>query len=216
MGKSEDRSSLTGYRFTDRPVGLSSRVRRDTGRPQQTWTSPCGVTLTLPMIVDLVCMGPSNRRHWSAEARVGLVDGRPELLAMLLETGNDAPAGLEVEQLQVNFRWNTPLEIVTRMVPRIIARGGDPYEFEFPSEGFPGVSQPRPGHRLTEEFLTDIARDYLTAEAPYATTMAQRYNVSPRTVVSWIEKARQRGVLTGSRRASADLTPFPDTEREPC
>lgn len=216
MNTPEDRSSLTGDRFTDRPVGLSSRVRRDTGRPQQTWTSACGVTLTLPMIVDLVCMGSSDRRHWSAEARVGLADGRPQLLAMLVEAGNDAPAGLRVEHLQVNFRWNTPVEIVTRMVPRIIARGGDPYDFEFPVAGFPEVSQPRPGHRLTEEFLTDVARDYLTAEAPYATTMAQRYNVSPRTVVSWIEKARQRGLLTGTRRGSAELTPFPDSAPEPC
>jgi len=90
------------------------------------------------------------------------------------------------------------------MVPRIIESGCYPYDFDYPHQGFPGVTQTRPGHRLTPEFLTDIARDYLTAEPPYAQTLAQRYNVAPRTVVSWVEKARQHGFLKGGTRGRKD------------
>ena len=32
----------------------------------------------------------------------------------------------------------------------------------------------------------------------YAATLAQAYQVSPRTVVSWVEKARARGILTAT------------------
>ena len=41
-----------------------------------------------------------------------------------------------------------------------------------------------------------VARDYLAIGRGYATAMSIEHGVSPRTVVSWVEKARQRGILT--------------------
>lgn len=136
------------------------------------------------------------------EATVGLVDGEPALLRMCVESGEHFR--LDTLLLQQRFRWNTPVEIVTRIVPHIIETGGDPFDFDYPHEGYPGVTVPRPGHRLTREFLLDVARDYLAAESPYAQTLAERYNVTPRTVVSWVEKAREQGILQGGAKGRKD------------
>lgn len=118
---------------------------------------------------------------------------RPALLRMCLEAGDHYPTGLDTLELQQHFRWNTPVEIVTRMIPPIIERGDNPYDLDYPHSGFPDITTPRPGHRLTREFLVDIARDYLTADPPYANTLARRYNVTPRTVVSWVREGSAAG-----------------------
>lgn len=199
-------SAAPERRFAGRPIGLSSRLQREPATPEQIWLSPSGTPVKLPVVVDLVDINEAGQVNWSVEAAVGLRNGQPSLLRICIAAGEHAPSGLDTLLLQEQFRWNTPLEIVTRIVPRIIERGGDPYEIDYPHEGFPDVSQPRPGHRLTSEFLTDVARDYLMAEPPYAQTLAQHYNVSPRTVVSWIEKARQRGILEGGAKGRKDRT----------
>ena len=197
---------MTDNRFAGRPPGLSSRVRPVPGAPGQTWCSPTGTTVTLPLIVDLVEIGDDGWVTWSVEAAVGLKDDRPVLLRICIEAGESLPDGLDTLELQRSFRWNTPVEIVTRMVPNLVERGSDPFHFDYPRDGYPDVTQPRPGHRLTHEFLVDVARNYLSAEPPYAKTLAAHYNVTPRTVVSWVEKARQRGILEGGTKGRKDRT----------
>ena len=56
--------------------------------------------------------------------------------------------------------------------------------------------------RLTDAFLEVIAVRYLRLGRGYAKAIAAERNVSPRTVVSWIEKARERGILTGTSPGS--------------
>ena len=109
-----------------------------------------------------------------------------------------AKDGLDLVQLQREFRWASPLSVVTGILPRLIAAGSDPFATDIPVSGFPAVAdQPDRRHgTLSDEFLTTIAREYLLRRRGYAASMAQEYFVSPRTVVSWVEKARARGLLS--------------------
>ena len=109
-----------------------------------------------------------------------------------------APAGLDLAALQRDFLWASPLAVVTGLLPELIAAGSDPFAAEFPVSGFPAVaSQPvRRRGILSDEFLTTIAREYLARGRGYAQSMATDYFVTPRTVVSWVEKARARGLLS--------------------
>ena len=47
-----------------------------------------------------------------------------------------------------------------------------------------------------EPRLSTVAREYLVRGRGYATSLAREYYVTPRTVVSWVEKARTRGLLS--------------------
>lgn len=87
---------------------------------------------------------------------------------------------------------------MTGILPRLIAAGSDPYSVDLPVTGFPAVAvQPlRRRGFLSDEFLTTIAREYLARRRGYAASLAHEYFVSPRTVVSWVEKARARGILS--------------------
>ncbi len=100
--------------------------------------------------------------------------------------------------LQREFRWASPLNAVTGILPRLIAAGSDPFAADLPVTGFPAVAvQPLLRRRvLTDEFLTTIAREYLARGRGYAASLAEEYVVTPRTVVSWVEKARTRGILS--------------------
>lgn len=60
---------------------------------------------------------------------------------------------------------------MTGILPRLIAIGSDPFAFDSPVSGFPAVAIQPLGRRGIEYF------------------------VSPRTVVSWVEVARARGIL---------------------
>ena len=82
--------------------------------------------------------------------------------------------------------------------------GIDPFEFDLPLTGFPeAASLGRPLNAPhTEEFLEQIAREYLTIGRGYARTIAAERHVSERTVVSWVEKARRQGILTRVRPGS--------------
>ena len=53
-----------------------------------------------------------------------------------------------------------------------------------------------------ETFLEAIVARYLALGRGYAKAIAVERNVSPRTVVSWIEKARARGILTATTPGS--------------
>jgi hypothetical protein len=154
-----------------------------------------GVTVDLPVIVDWVQVDPATGAEAiRIEARIDLVDDNPEIVGMTFS----APAGLELAELQSSFRWSSPLAVVTGILPRLIADGLDPFAIGMPVKGFPAVAiQPVRRHGiLSDEFLTTIAREYLVRGRGYAASLAEEYFVTPRTVVSWVEKARARGILS--------------------
>ena len=183
-----------------RPFGISSRFIRAEG-PRHAWTTN-EATVDLPVIVDWVDVDPgSGAEAVRVNARVDLVDGKPEIVEMAFT----APAGLDLATLQREFRWSSPLAAVTGILPRLIAAGVDPFVVDLPVHGFPAVAiQPlRRRGVLTDEFLTTIAREYLARGRGYAASLADEYFVTPRTVVSWVEKARARGILSAPPSSGA-------------
>jgi hypothetical protein len=131
---------------------------------------------------------------WCIEATIALVDGRPALTRMDVR----AARGLDPAFLQREFRWASPLEVVLRTVPLLLERGIDPFTYDLPTTGFPEAADlPRRSNApLTDDFLEQIAREYLERGRGYAAAIAAERHVSPRTVVGWVEKARRRGILT--------------------
>ena len=183
-----------------RPFGISSRFIRTEG-PHRQWTTG-GVTVDLPVIVDWVNVDPDTGEEIvRIEARVDLIGDTPEVVKMSFT----APAGLDLALLQRDFRWASPLTAVTGILPRLIATGTDPFAFDIPVTGFPAIAiQPlRRRGVLTDEFLTTVAREYLARGRGYATSLAHEYFVTPRTVVSWVEKARARGILSAPPSSGA-------------
>jgi hypothetical protein len=147
------------------------------------------------VIVDHMFRDPeTGELGWRFEATVDLIDETPALVAFQLT----APRGADITRLQREFRWASPLDIVMRMVPQLLARGIDPLNYELPVEDFPkSADLPETSTaRLDDDFLETIAREYLACGRGYAKRMAEHYSVSPRTVVSWVEKARRRGILS--------------------
>lgn len=199
-----------------RTPGVSSRFVRADGE-RHPWTVD-GVTVDLPVIVDWLEVDPrTGDEVVRVNARVDLIDGKPEIVEMSLT----APAGLDLVSLQRDFRWASPLAAVTGILPQLIASGSDPFARDLPVHGFPAVAiQPvRRRGNLTDEFLTTIAREYLSRGRGYAAALAHEYFVTPRTVVSWVEKARARGILSpppgsGSAGGTLLVTPAGGTARE--
>ena len=177
----------------DRP-GITSRIRAGKGA-KHVWRIDESRTFTLPVIVDHMSVDPgTDQLEWHIEATVDLID--EELV--VTEVRVVAPRGLDLTRMQREFLWATPVNIVARGVPHLLDRGIDPFAYDLPVDGFPraaDLGQPS-NERLTEEFLEDVAREYLARGRGYAKAMAAERHVSPRTVVSWIEKARRRGILT--------------------
>lgn len=105
-----------------------------------------------------------------------------------------APTGLDPTALQRDFRWASPLEVVTGLMPALLDAGIDPFDKDLPLTGFPAVATRQRARQriLSDQFLTTIAREYTLRGRGYAASLAEEYVVSPRTVVSWIEKARTR------------------------
>ena len=183
-----------------RPPGVSSRITTARGG-RHPWTTR-GVTIDLPVIVDWVLTEPTGEERVRVEATVDLVDGAPAIVRMAFV----AAAGLDITTLQREFRWATPLEVVTGLIPKMVADGVDPFSEEIPVTGFPAVAvQPSRRRRgaLSDEFLETIAREYLIRGRGYATSLADEYCTTPRTVVSWVEKARERGILSSPPRRGA-------------
>ena len=195
----------------NRPSGQSSRVRPGTGT-KSNWIAPNGQTVQLPLIIDNIYVDPeSGVRTWIIEAQVGLVNDQPELVSIQL-TGDPC---LDPIRLQRFFRWATPLEIVRVTIPALMTEGIDPFLHEFATDGYPDSANihRKPTNRLSDEFLREIARQYVEVGHGYARTIAQQRGVSRRTVISWVEKARKRGYLAPTkpgRRNRRVLTGNPD------
>jgi hypothetical protein len=173
---------------------MTSRLRPGDG-PRHAWTPEPGVTVDLPVVLDFVIAPVDGGPAYSVtEATVDLCDGEPALVRLVAT----CPAGMDLVWTQRMFRWAGPVEVVTRMVPALIRAGLDPYTAEFPVDDLPAATRRAPQRRLSDEFLEDVASEYLTHGRGYARAMAAHYQVSQRTVVSWIEKARERGILTAT------------------
>ena len=175
-----------------RPKGISSRVTRAPG-PRHPW-SVADVVVDLPVIVDWVSADAAGCEDIRIEATIDLVDAAPQIVEMIFQS----PTWLDPTALQRDFRWASPLEVVTGLMPELLAAGLDPFDVDLPLTGFPAVAtRTRARQRtLSDEFLTTIAREYTVRGRGYAASLAKEYVVSPRTVVSLIEKARTRGLLT--------------------
>lgn len=196
----------------DRP-GVTSRIRPAPGR-KRTWRISPDHSFKLPVIVDHMFVDPdTGELGWLIEATVDLIDGEPALVRMDAQ----APGGLDPYRMQRDFRWASPLEVVREGIPVLLERGIDPFEFDLPLTGFPeAAALGRPtNEQLTEQFLEQIAREYLTIGRGYARAIAAERHVSERTVVSWVEKARRRGILTRVRPGGFGGQIVPPSKRRP-
>ena len=180
-------------RFSQRPTGTSSKLTRLRGA-SEAWLAPNGQVVELPVEVDLVHKEEINNSVvWVVVAKIALVNEAPSLVSLKME----GSPRLDPEHLQRFFRWRTPLEIVLHTVPQLIAKGVDPYSYDYATTGYPEAAfYDRPlNKRLSDEFLQTIAQMYSSIGRGYACAIAGEYGVSRRTVVSWVEKARKRGLL---------------------
>jgi hypothetical protein len=181
-------------------VGVTSRIHRAAG-DVHVWRIDADHSFPLPVVVDLLNVDPETHDLvWRIAATVDLVDGRPAVTYLEVASSQ----GLDITRLQREFRWATPLDIVGILVPRLLANGIDPFDYAVPVSGFPAAAdvRRRSSAQLSDEFLREIAAEYLAHGRGYAAAAAERRQVSPRTVASWIEKARQRGILTEVPRGS--------------
>lgn len=194
-------------------TGATSRMRPASGRKQH-WVISDEHTFPLPVIVDHMYVDPeTGDLGWQIEATIDLVDDAPALVRM----NAHVPGGLDPYRMQREFRWASPLEMVRDGVPSLLTRGIDPFDFDLPLTGFPEAAVlDRPSNeRLTEQFLEDIAREYLAIGRGYARTIAAERHVSERTVVSWIEKARRQGILSRVNQGSFGGQIIPKSKRRP-
>lgn len=173
---------------------VTSHLERCPSTPHA-WVSPIGERVPLPLKVVIRGAGCRPAQEcWRVTATADVRNGELILTSVVVS----ADAGLNVGVLQSSFRWQTPLDIVGVLVPALMASGSDPFDVALPIDKFPdaarlGFSGRR---RLSDEFLAEIAERYLHFGRGYAKTLGAQYDVSPRTVVSWVEKARRRGILT--------------------
>lgn len=194
------KSGKTSARLEGRPVGRSSRIRPGRGRRRR-WVAPNGQVVELPVEVDILEIDPADRSlAWEVVATVGLHEGEPRLDRLVIR----GRRGLDPVRLQRTFRWATPVELVRRTLPILLQRGIDPATYELPTSGFPRAARLDERRRtgLSDDFLAGIARRYLEVGRGYAKTIAFERGVSIRTATSWIEKARERGILSRVRRGS--------------
>jgi hypothetical protein len=186
-------------------------MRPSPGRTRR-WRISSDLSFPLPVIVDHMYVSPDTGEiGWLIEATIDLVEGAPALVRM----NAHVPGGIDPYRMQRDFRWASPLEMVRDGVPVLLARGIDPFLVDLPLTGFPeAATLDRPSNEpLTDQFLEDIAREYLAIGRGYARAIAAERHVSERTVVSWVEKARRHGILTRVRPGSYGGEIVPKSKR---
>ena len=185
----------------NRPNGISSRLKRGKGTRSK-WVAPNRQVVQLPMVLDILNIDEgSGEASWFVEAQVDLVADQPELTGVHIE-GHPL---LDANYLQVFFRWSTPIDVVTRTVPHLLEQGIDPLKYEYATSGYPEDfdSSKKVNTRLSDEFLEEIAQQYIAVGRGYAEVIASERGVARRTVVSWVEKARKRGILSATKPGSS-------------
>ena len=172
----------------------SSRVRPGVGAKKR-WVAPNGVSVPLPLVVLLFHVdATSGQETWRFEATVELVDGMPQATRYDLRNNE----GFNPVFMAKMFRWGTPVHIVTSHIPLLIADGVDIWEAEMPFDARGSADEVTGRH--SDEFLMTIVKEYERIGSGYAKQLSALYGVAPRTVVSWMEKARKRGLATGGSR----------------
>lgn len=180
---------------------MTCRLRRAAGS-RRTWIAGNGQMVELPVVVSRIAMRPEDREVFGrSDATIELVGQHPQVTSYQLAS----PYGLDLVELQASFRWLTPIDIITVTVPQLLARDADPFDHEYATHGYPDAAhiEPKARNRLTDGFLAEVAGRYVALGRGYSATLAKEYDVSPRTVVSWIEKARERGILSAARPGAA-------------
>ena len=168
-------------------MARSSTVENAEGR-RRAWTAPNGAAVVLPVTVtyreqdDL-----TGEVVGSLVARVELIDGRPQTVSFHFE----APDGALEPRMQRDFRWSSPREIVETWMAEVIARGGDPLTEPVPLDYW----APPGRQELTPDFLDEIAEQYHELGYGYANVLARKYQTTPRTVRSWVERAKKIGII---------------------
>ena len=196
----------------DRP-GVTSRIRPAPGR-KRAWQISPDQSFPLPVIVDHMSVEPETGEvSWLIEATIDLIDGEPALVRM----NAHVPSGMDPYRMQREFRWASPLEVVKVGIPALLGRGIDPFTHDLPLTGFPAAAElKRPANeQLSDDFLESIAREYLAIGRGYARAISAERRVSERTVVSWVEKARRRGILTRVAPGSCGGQITPRAKRPP-
>ena len=181
----------------NRPSGISSRLRLCEGTRSK-WVASNGQVVQLPLLLDILNIDEgSGEITWLVEAQVDLVADQPELIDVHIK----GHPFLDANYLQVFFRWRTPIDVVTQVVPNLLEQGIDPFKHEYATTGYPDNYDParRVNARLSDEFLEEIVQQYLAIGRGYARTIATERGVTTRTVVSWVEKARKRGILSDTK-----------------
>jgi hypothetical protein len=194
-------------------VGVTSRIRPAPGRKRR-WRISAEYSFPLPVIVDHMSVDPDTGEvDWLIEATVDLVDDEPALVRM----NAHMPAGIDPYRMQREFRWASPVDVVRIGVPGLLERGIDPFTYDLPLTGFPEAAElhRRSNEQLSDAFLEEIAGEYLAIGRGYARELAADRHVSQRTVVSWVEKARRRGILTRVRPGSYGGQIVPKSRRSP-
>jgi hypothetical protein len=198
---------------TDERRGVTSRIRPAPGR-KRNWRIDDEHWFPLPVIVDHMFVDPeAGKRGWLIGATIDLIDDEPALVRM----NAHVPDGIDPYRMQREFRWASPLEVVTQGVPALLERGIDPFDFDLPLNGFPeAAALGKPSNEaLSNEFLEQIAREYLAIGRGYTKAIANERHVSQRTVVSWVEKARRRGILTRVPQGGFTGRIVPKSKRRP-
>lgn len=149
----------------------------------------------MPLVVDIVQIDTATGEGvWMIEAMVDLVNGEPAATQIHIHNR----LGIDPVEMSRDFRWGSPVEIVRRVLPALMADGVDIWTADLPLNPMTEVNDSQ--GRLSDEFLRGIARQYLELGPEYARVIAAERGVSPRTVIGWIAKARKRGILTGTTR----------------
>ena len=178
-------------------VGIPSRLIR-LKPTRKRWKLPSGGELPFPLILDVQSVNETTERlEWRVEAHLDLISGQPKLTGLSVVNSE----GIDADHMQSFFRWRTPLDVVLRLVPDLVERGIDPFEYEIPTDGYPDATDLNRNKltTLSDEFLREIALQYRHLGRGYSTKIAKQRGVSRRTVVSWVEKARRRGIIGKTR-----------------
>lgn len=149
----------------DRPKGVTSRVSLVDGANHR-WTAGNGQVIALPLIIDYVDVSDAGLERLRIEATVDVVNGVLQITDMVLH----APKGIDTSGLQREFRWRTPLDIVERLIPRLLEDGIDPFAIDLPVTRFPEAASGHTRSRgvLSDDFLRGIAEEYLRIGRGYA------------------------------------------------
>lgn len=178
----------------NRPTGVSSRVHR-TKASAAPWTAANGQQLKFPIIVDIGEVdSATHTAQWLVEATVDLIDHEPTLVDIRFQNQR----GINPISMSRDFRWGSPVEIVRRILPELLEQGIDIWSHNLPLQPLTELGDTQ--GRLTDEFLRSIAHQYLELGPDYARIISLERGVSSRTVVGWIQKARKRGILSGTTR----------------